>query len=157
MTQGPTGPNLLQYLQFLEAWVGAVRQALQIGISKRGDLEGRFSLQIFGDDFQKWSFGFGRHQGINGGHTEGRGFPTVHEDWSQNLLDLVGHQMVQMAEGSNGFQTQINRIKFIDVVDDFGQFEDGQVQTGVVQGLQHQNLRFPIVGLAEFADEQLKV
>jgi len=123
-------------------------------VNKRSNLATVFREHSSGNLVQNWSFGEGLEDLVDGGNSEFSWFVASHEDGHKDLLNLSWQNLSDLSEGQNSLYSDLSVVWF-NVLDDFLQFENADIETHVSDGLKEEDLVLELLSASEFLKELL--
>lgn len=142
----------------LLARVGRVGEGAEKGVDEADDLLAALNGQLLGELVEEGALGLGLHDLGDGRHAQLGQLLLVLVQGHEDLLDLAGHDRAQLAEGVDRLGADdglVGRVQ-AGVLDDLLELEDGQVESGVGERLQAEDLLVLALRLAEHLGQLLK-
>jgi hypothetical protein len=123
-------------------------------VNERSNLATVFREHSSGNLVQNWSLRKSLEDLVYGGNSEFSWFVAGHEDGHQDLLNLSWHDLSDLSESQNSFNSDLSAVRF-NVLDDFLEFENADIETHVSDCLEEEDLVLELLGTAEFLEELL--
>jgi len=123
-------------------------------VNERGNLATVFREHSSGNLVQNWSFGEGLEDLVDGSNSEFSWFVASHEDGHEDLLNLSWQDLSDLSESQNSLNSDLSAVWF-DVLDDFLQFENADIETHVSDCLEEEDLVLELLSASEFLEELL--
>jgi len=140
--------------EFLQAWVGRVGDGAHVAVNEGGNLATVFREHSSGNLVQNWSLRKSLEDLVYGGNSEFSWFMAGHEDGHQDLLNFSWHDFSDLSESQNSFNSDLSAVGF-NVLDDFLQFENADIETHVANCLKVEDLVLELLSTSEFLEELL--
>lgn len=138
----------------LRAWVGGFRELLDHLVGEGGNLLARLLLHLRNNLDKKSFFWLSVHESPEGKHAEFWLILTVLVDWEKNLLNFAWHGVLEKSKSINSFLANWKWLALVN--NDIIELVDGNVKSGVSNGLKSKNFLVDGFGILELLEEDAK-